>query len=145
MSKFPDHTVLNSSGRVVLQPSRSIEGRVTVPKEIEPGKGYGSSGCALRRIEGLVNSIFNHSREMIPFRAWRQGKFPTCSSAIITAQGEFRMTTSRCEARLYLAATGDGLGEAGDWWNPSKTFDEAIRILMQVEGIVSGVALRPRN
>ena len=45
---------------------------------------------------------------------------------------------------LYMSAAGKGLGEA-QWWNPSKAFDEAIRLTMQSEGITAGRVLGPNG
>jgi outer membrane protein assembly factor BamB/beta-lactamase regulating signal transducer with metallopeptidase domain len=130
----------NPQGRVVLHPSRSVEGKVAVPASFDPTR-------VLVRVRTM--QIFQGSGDF-DFQAFpREDNFSgldTTLPAIFErhpdAKGQFHFSDVPIHGRLYLAATADGLGEA-QWWNPNKTFDEPIAIAMQPEAVASGRVLSP--
>jgi hypothetical protein len=130
----------NPQGRVVLYPSRSVEGKVAVPAGFDPTR-------VLVRVRTM--QIFQGSADF-DFQAFpREDNFPGLDTALPgifechpDAKGQFRFSDVPIHGRLYLAATADGLGE-GQWWNPNKTFGEPIAIAMHPEALASGRVLSP--
>jgi outer membrane protein assembly factor BamB len=130
----------NPQGRVVLYPSRSVEGKVAVPAGFDPTR-------VLVRVRTM--QIFHGSGDF-DFQAFpREDNFTGLDTALPDifechpdARGQFHFSDVPIHGRLYLAATGDGLGE-GQWWNPNKTFVEPIAIAMQPEAVSSGRVLSP--
>jgi outer membrane protein assembly factor BamB/beta-lactamase regulating signal transducer with metallopeptidase domain len=130
----------NPQGRVVLYPSRSVEGKVSVPAGFDPTR-------VLVRVRTM--QIFRGSGDF-DFQAFpREDNFTGLDTALPDifechpdAKGQFHFSEVPIHGRLYLAATADGLGE-GQWWNPNKTFDEPIAIAMQREALASGRILTP--
>ncbi len=139
-SKWTGREVLNPQGRVTLEPSRSAEGRVTVPAGFDPKQVT---------VRVRILQVYTGPNEFDCDSFPREDGFPGLDTALAgifechpDAQGHVRFDDVPVRGRLYLLAVGQGLGEA-QWWNPSKTFDEPIRLTMEPESVVSGRVLAP--
>jgi hypothetical protein len=133
---------LNAEGRVMLQPSRSVEGTVVVPAGFDP------SGVKVR-VRTL--QLFQGSGDL-DFQSFpRDDNFPGLDTALPAifesrpdAKGRFHFSDVPVQGRLYLVATAEGLGE-GQCWNPSKTFDQWLEISMNPEAVISGHVVTPEG
>jgi beta-lactamase regulating signal transducer with metallopeptidase domain len=138
--KWMKRRVNNPEAKIVLLPSRSVEGNVTVPTGFNPTKVVvRARTLTVDRGSGQFNF------EMFP-RYYGFADLDTALPDVFEchpdSQGRFRLADVPIHGRLYLAAASDGLGEA-QWWNVSKTFDQPIRMTMETESIASGTILAP--
>lgn len=113
-AKWTNRQVINSEGRVLLQPSRSVEGQVTVPAGFDPTK-------VMVRVQNLsvMTGLGDFNWESFP----RESRFPGLDTALPTIldcrpdfKGRIRFDDVPVSGWLYLVTAGAGLGEA-QWRN----------------------------
>lgn len=138
-SKWKYFGPINSAGKVVLQPSQSVDGTIHVPPGFDPTRvvvrvlllafidGSGETENSFPRYDGFpgLDTSLPGSFECRP-----------------DSRGRFRFADVPVKGRLYVAASGDGLGE-GQWWNRGKRFDKPIEITLDKESRVSGIVETP--
>jgi hypothetical protein len=139
-AKWTNRAAFNSEGRVTLQPSRSIEGQVTVPAGFDPTKVM-----VRTRVLHITSGPGFFDYESFP----REHSFPGVDTALPErfdcrpdARGRIRFSDVPVRGMLTLVAAGEGLAEA-QWRNDGKTFDQPIQLTIPKESVVSGRVLSP--
>ncbi len=139
-AKWTNRAPFNSGGRVRLEPSRSIEGKVTVPAGYDPTKVI-----VRTRVLHVITGPDFFDYESFP----REDNFPGLDTALPErfdcrpdAQGRIHFSDVPTSGRLTLVTNGDGLAEA-QWRNEGKTFDQPIQLTISTESLVSGRVLSP--
>jgi hypothetical protein len=144
-AKWTNRAAFNTEGRVVMQASRSIEGKVTVPEGFDP-----------RRVTVLVRSMHIHQGPGdMNFDSFpREEHFPGLDTALPEifecrpdSDGRIRLDDGPMRGRLYLVTRGAGLGEA-QWSNSQNLdarFDRPIELTIEEEGLLSGRILTPEG
>jgi hypothetical protein len=147
-AQWTNRKAINPEGRIVMVPSRSMEGTVSVPAGFDPTKvnvevrtlyvhsdsgnqAYLSSFGRSEGISGLENSL------------------PGIFECRPDAKGRILFDDIPVRGRLYLVTKGPGLGEA-QWLNrrngqvqPDDRFDVPISLNLHRESRLSGVVLTP--
>ncbi len=139
-AKWTNRAAFNAEGRVTLQPSRSIEGKVTVPAGFDPTK------VVIRtRALHVINGPGFFDYGSIP----RHDSFPGLDTALPErfdcrpdSQGRIHFSDVPVRGELILVSAGAGLAEA-QWMNEGKTFDQPIQLTIRPESLVSGRVLAP--
>ncbi len=139
-AKWTNRAPFNPEGRVKLQSSRSIEGKVTVPA------GYDPTKVTVRtRVLHVITGPDFFDFESFP----REHSFPGLDTALPErfdcrpdAQGRIHFSDVPVSGRLTLVTDGDGLAEA-QWRNEGKTFDQPIQLTISKESLVTGRVLSP--
>jgi beta-lactamase regulating signal transducer with metallopeptidase domain len=134
----------NPAGKAVLHPSQSVDGTVKVPPGFDPTR-------VRVRVQSLafIKPHFlpgaNDVEEMFPRYDGFSGldtALPGTFESQPDSSGRFRFADVPVNARMYVAATADGLGQ-GQWWNQSKRFDKPIAITLEKEVKASGTVRTP--
>ena len=142
-AKWTNRAAFNIEGRVVMQASQTLEGRVTVPAGFDPTK-----------VEVRTRSLYvNTGPGEFAYESFpREDHFPGLDTALPEvfnrrpdAKGRIRFGDVPVRGRLYLITIGDGLAEA-QWANIKNRegrFDEPIEMTIEEESRVSGRVLTP--
>ncbi len=127
---------------MTLQPSRSIEGQVTVPAGIDPTKVV----VRTRNLQVIIGPGF-FDFGSIP----REDHFPGLDTALPErfdcrpdSQGRIHFSDVPVSGHLTLISVGEGLAEA-QWRNEGKTFDQPIQLTIRPESLVTGRVLEPNG
>ena len=129
--------MINPDFRVELQPSRSVEGVVTVPDGFNPAE-------VTVRIQVLhVGLKYNSFPRHLPF-AGLETALPEIFDKRPDAAGRIRFDDVPVSGSLHLVTVGPGLAEA-QWLNENKVFDKAIRLAIAKEGVLTGHVLSPEG
>jgi Carboxypeptidase regulatory-like domain len=139
-AKWTNRAAFNREGRVQLMPSRSIEGRVTVPPAFDPTK-------VTVRVRTL--HIFTGPGQTKYQSFPREDHFPGLDTALPQiferqpdVSGSFRFDDIPVRGRLYVVTVAERLAEA-QWMNANGTFDRSIHLNTAEESLVSGHVLTP--
>lgn len=127
---------------VTMLPSREIRGRITVPEGSDPSK-------VIVRTLGLSGAIGdNWWAQTFP----RQSGIASLSNSLpqrfdtqTAADGTFALKDFPVRALVYLAAEGEGLGQA-QWFNAlrkGRDIPELIEMTLHPECVVSGIVRGP--
>jgi thiol-disulfide isomerase/thioredoxin len=133
---------INPELRVELQPSRSVEGFVTVPGGFDPTQVLVHTQV-LHIKTGPGNLDFQGFPRHLPFDGLDKvladvfDKHPD-------AEGHIRFDDVPVQGSLYLLTVADGLGEA-QWRNSNNAFDEPIRLTISKEAILTGRVVSPEG
>lgn len=141
-AKWTNQAVINPEGRIVLQESRSIEGRVTVPPGFDPAQ-----------VRVIVRTMqFQRGPEMFDFDTFtREPHFPGLDTALPEifecrpdADGIIRFDDVPSRGKMYLVTSGAGLAQA-QWANlwEDATVEAPIRLTVEEERPLSGRVLSP--
>jgi beta-lactamase regulating signal transducer with metallopeptidase domain len=142
-AKWTNRAAFNTEGRVVLKPSRVIEGRVLVPAGFDPTKVTVSVRTMQIRTGADAMDYESFTRE---------DHFPGLDTALPgifesrpDADGRIRFADVPERGRLYLVSRGTGLAEA-QWSNDRDRdgqFREPIQMEIEEESLLSGRVLSP--
>jgi hypothetical protein len=142
-AKWTNQRVINSEGRVELQPSRPVEGKLNVPQGYDPTK-------VTVRVQALhvltAGADLSTSYNSFP----RDDGFPGLDTALPEifdcrpdAAGGICFNDVPVRGRLYLVTVGSGLAEA-QWMNENySTFDRPIELTVDAERAILGRILAP--
>lgn len=139
-AKWKNRQVVNQDFRVELQPSRSVEGQVTVPEGFDPAD-VTVRVQTLHVFTGRGDFDFESFPREDAFRGLDTA-LPEIFESRPDAEGRVRLNDVPVRGRLYLVTTGQGLGEA-QWRNSDNRFDEPIRLTIEKEGSLTGLILAP--
>ncbi len=142
-AKWTNRAAFNTESRVVLRPSRVIDGRVVVPAGFDPAKVT----VSVRTLQ-----IMTGAGPMDYQTFTREDQFPGLDKALPgifecrpDAQGRIRFADVPERGRLYLVSRGAGLAEAQ--WSNSRNrdgqFPEPILMEIEEESLLSGRVLSP--
>ena len=139
-AKWTNRAPFNAEGRVKLHPSRSIEGKVTVPAGYDPTKVI-----VRTRVLHVITGPDFFDYESFP----REDSFPGLDTALPERfdcrpdeKGRVYFSDVPVNGRLTLVTAGDGLAEA-QWRNEGKSFDQPIQLTIAKESLISGRVLSP--
>ena len=141
--KWTNRAAFNTEGRVVMQASRSVEGKASVPEGFDPTK-------MVVRVRTLQISTGPGDMDFEPFP--REDHFPGLDTSLPEifecrpdAKGHIRFGDVPVRGRLYLVTAGAGLAEAqwSNYQNRDMKFDQAIQLTIAEEGILSGRIVAP--
>jgi hypothetical protein len=131
---------INAEFRVDLQPSRSVEGQVTVPEGFDPAQVIVHTQV-LHIKTGPRPFDFQSFPRHLPFEG-----LDTALADVFDkrpdAQGRIRFDDVPVHGSLYLLTAAEGLGEA-QWRNNNQSFDEPIRLAINKEAILTGNVVSP--
>jgi regulation of enolase protein 1 (concanavalin A-like superfamily) len=138
--RWKNRQAINSEFKVVMQPSRTVEGRVVVPDGFDPRRvtvrvlslqvitGNGPEDFeSLPRYEGFAG-LDTALREIFECRP--------------NAEGQIRFNDVPNHGQLYLATKGPGLGEV-QWRNGNNAFELPIHLTVEKESILTGTVISP--
>ena len=132
--------VINPELRVSMQPSRTLEGNVTVPRAFDPMR-------VTVRIQTLhvITGDGSFDYQSLP----RSDVFPGLDTALPEiferrpdAEGRIRFEDLPVRGRVYLLTRSDGLGEA-QWRNDGNEIGKPIELKIERESLVFGRVLLP--
>ncbi len=132
---WKNRSPINPGFRVQLQPSRSVEGFVTLPDGFAPPQ-VTVRVQVLNVNTGPGDFDFQSFPRHLPF-AGLDTALPEVFDKRPDAEGRIRFDDVPEHGNLYLVTVGAGLAEA-QWWNENKPFDEPIRLAISKEGVLTG-------
>ncbi|HEV3339603.1 MAG TPA: carboxypeptidase regulatory-like domain-containing protein [Pirellulales bacterium] len=134
-ANWKGRSAINAGFRVQLEPSRSVEGIVTVP-----------DGFDVRRVTVRTQTLnvntgpgdfdFQSFPRYLPF-AGLDTALPEIFDKQPDSEGRIRFDDVPVRGSLYLLTVGEGLAEA-QWRNEDKRFNEPIRLAVAREGVLAG-------
>ncbi len=134
--------MINPEGKVILQPSRPVEGQVTVPAGFDP-----------TRVLVRVNNLHvYHGPGAFDYNSFpRHDQFPGLDTGLPEifevrpdSGGRIRFGDVPVFGEIILVTAGEGLAEA-QWKNQDKSFDRPIELKVEEESLVSGRVLSPEQ
>ncbi len=141
-SRWKHLVEFNAEGIVTLEPSRSLEGQVTVPE----GFDVTQVKVIVRRLHVSIGSDYVNF-QLFP----RDTSFPGLDTALPDiferhpdAEGKLRFDDVPVRGSLYVITTATGLGEA-QWSNEDQQFGRPIEIKVPQECRLSGRVLTPEG
>ena len=139
-AQWTNQRVINPEGRVVMQPSRSVEGQLRLPAGYDPTKVV-VRVQTLHIFTGAGDFDFESFPRYDPFRGLDTA-LPEIFDYRPDSHGRIRFGDVPVRGQLYLVTTGDGLGEA-QWRNDNKAFDQPIQLTIEEESYLSGRVVTP--
>lgn len=139
-ANWKNHSVINPEFRIQLQPSRSVEGMVTVPEGVDPAE-VTVRVKTLNVKTGPGNFEYQSFPRYLPF-AGLDTALPAMFDKRPDAEGHIRFDDVPARGSLFLVTAGTGLAEA-QWRNENNAFDEPIRLTISKEGVLTGRVLSP--
>jgi beta-lactamase regulating signal transducer with metallopeptidase domain len=139
-AKWEGVNAINPDLRVVLQPSRSVEGQVTMPPRTNPGD-VTVAVRTLHVINGPGDFDFESFTRESDFRGLDTA-LPEIFERRPDTNGHIRFDDIPVVGHLYLITRGKGLGEA-QWWNGSDSFDKPIALRVDYEARLVGTVVLP--
>jgi hypothetical protein len=139
--------VKNPDAQIVLQPSRTVEGQVTMP----PGANPEDVTVVVRTMNVIYGPVvFNDESghhyskdESFPRTPYFfDGALPEIFERRPDANGRIRFDDIPVAGRLYLCTRGKWFGEA-QWWNASDSFDKPIELRVEDEARLLGTVVLP--
>lgn len=139
-AKWKFSQVINAEGRVVMRPSRPVEGQVAVPPDFAP-----QEVTVQVRVMNVITGPGEWDFQSLP----REESFPGLDTGLPEiferrpdAQGHVRFDDVPNQGCLYLVTRGKGLAET-QWRNDNGTFEKPFRMAIKKEGRLSGRVLLP--
>ncbi|HVX14213.1 MAG TPA: carboxypeptidase regulatory-like domain-containing protein [Pirellulales bacterium] len=126
---------INAEFRVQLEPSRTVEGVVTVPDGFDVTRVTVHTQV-LHINTGSGDFDYQSFPRHLPF-AGLHTAFPEIFDKQPDAAGHVRFDDVPVQGSLYLLTVGEELAEA-QWRNENKRFDEPIRLAVAKEGVLAG-------
>ncbi len=141
-SKWTNRSAINPDGRVVMQPSCSVIGQVTVPDGFDP-----STLTVHVQVMHVYTGSGMFDYESLP----RHARFPGLDQALPEIfdrqpdkDGRVHLEDIPQQGRLYLVTDGPGLAQA-QWKNEDRTFDKPIELTVAKEGVLTGNVRSPEG
>jgi beta-lactamase regulating signal transducer with metallopeptidase domain len=142
-AKWMNRAAFNTEGKVILQPSRTVEGRVIVPAGFDPTKV---------NVSVRTMAIMTGDRPFDFQTFTREDQFPGLDTALPgifesrpDADGQIRFSDVPERGRLYLVTRGTGLAEAqwSNYRNKDGQFPDPIFLDIREESLLTGRILSP--
>jgi thiol-disulfide isomerase/thioredoxin len=134
-ANWKGRSAINAEFRVQLEPSRSVEGVVTVPAGFDVTQVIVRTQV-LHVSTGAGDFDYESFPRHLPF-AGLDTALPEIFDRRPDADGRIQFDDLPARGSLYLLTVGDGLAEA-QWRNENKRFDEPIRLAVAREGVLAG-------
>ncbi|MFO1096043.1 MAG: carboxypeptidase regulatory-like domain-containing protein [Planctomycetaceae bacterium] len=134
----------NPEGRIEMRPSRTLAGKVTMPKGADPTK---------LTVRVQVVHVITGDGGFFDYQSWpRDDFFPGLNTALPeiferrpAVDGSFEFADVPVRGRLTILSHGAGFGEA-QWSNfQTSNFDNPIDLLIVPEGVLSGRVVSPEG
>jgi beta-lactamase regulating signal transducer with metallopeptidase domain len=137
-AKWKGGATINPDLPVVLQPSRSVEGQVTMPAGANPE----DVTVAVRTLH-VINGAGDFDYESFPREPhFLEAALPEIFECRPDASGRIRFDDIPVAGRLYLYTRGKWFGEA-QWRNDGEAFDNPIELRVDDEARLLGTVVLP--
>ena len=141
-AKWTGGGAINPEGKVILQPSRPVEGQATISLGLRSHQDLGS-GEQPPRLPWACAFDYNSFPRHDQFPGLDTG-LPEIFEVRSDSRGRIRFSDVPVFGEIVLVTAADGLAEA-QWRNQNKSFDRPIELTIAEESLVSGRVLAPEE